>query len=119
MAVLGERLAALEAREADRDRRIDGHAKTLYGAAGNGGLQQDVHAVALSHTAHVKATDQALDKMTSVLVGAGTPGADGLVGDVGRLTAAAKLRSRLLWLFLGAAVAEATALAILGLRSLQ
>lgn len=109
MASSLERIAIRTAARADEhERRIGGHDRTLYGAHGNGGLQADVHQFALSHNAHVKATDATLAKAIPLL--------DLVATDVERLNRAAKNRSRFFWIVATAAVAEAMALLFITIR---
>lgn len=111
MASLPERVASVEAREKDSQRRIEGMHRTLYGDHGNGGLQADVAAVTTSHRQHVGATDKALDRQTRVLVG--DRGDDGLIGDVARLKKEAEARKWLFRVVLSAVVTQAAALLVI------
>ena len=105
-----ERTARLEAQLAECLRRLDGHSRTLYGANGNGGLTADVTSIGVSHNAHVKATEAALAQTADVLLGENRDGSEGVLHDVDDLMRRQEVRSRLLWLFIGAAATELTAL---------
>lgn len=117
MAALPERVAGLEAREHDRDRRVDGHGRTLYGVHGNGGLQADVQQLMLSHNAHVKETAAFGERHTRILTGDGDKDL-GLVGDVAVLMRDRENRSKLLWILAAAAAAEGFTLLVLLLQRL-
>ncbi len=114
---LAERVAAIEARDIDRDRRLEGHHKTLFGGEGNGGMVSDVRTVTISHHNHVKATDKALDSVTKALVGEN--GDNGLIGDVGRWKRASAARARLFWILLTAACGEGLAFLVVAFRGFQ
>lgn len=111
-----ERTARLEAMYEALAQRVDGHARTLYGANGNGGLQADVAHIALSHNAHVKATDAALKQTGDVLLGENRDGSEGVLHDVDGLMRSQETRSKWFWIFAGAAVAEAVSLGFLYVR---
>ncbi len=114
MASVPERLAAIEAREEDRDRRLAGIQRSLYGEDGVNGLSGDFRALAVSQANHMAATEKAMDRFTIILVG--EDGKDGLLQDVAELLRQARVRRKVFWLVAGALVAESTAFAFILLR---
>lgn len=74
-----ERLATAEAELRDLRRRVDGHAGTLFGTHGNGGVNAEVQTVSLELSHHIKDEAKVADQTATLLVG--EDGKGGLVAD--------------------------------------
>lgn len=83
LALSEARIARLEEANANLRATVDGLKRTLYGGAGNGGLQRDVHVLLDAQQKHVHATAEAVGELDAIV--RGKRGDDGMVAYVAQL----------------------------------